>query len=51
MTHGESEPSLQALTTEERYLLPVSQQVGLLGVNAEHYRIIVPVNYDLDRAA
>ena len=43
-----SGPSLQALTAEECYLLLATQQVGRLGVNAEHYPLIFPVNYGLD---
>ena len=49
MTGGKSDPSLQALTTQECYLLLATQQVGRLGVNAEHYPLIFPVNYGLDR--
>jgi nitroimidazol reductase NimA-like FMN-containing flavoprotein (pyridoxamine 5'-phosphate oxidase superfamily) len=46
---GASGPSLRELTAEECYLLLATQQVGRLGVNAEHYPLIFPVNYALDR--
>ena len=49
MTHGDSEPSLQVLTTEECYLLLATQQVDRLEVNAELRPLIVPVNYGLNR--
>ena len=49
MTASNSEPSLQVLTAEECYLLLATQQVGRLGVNADHYPLIFPVNYGLDR--
>ena len=48
MTHGESDPSLQVLTTEEIYLLLATQQVGRWG-QRRALPIIVPVNYGLDR--
>ena len=49
MTDGRGHRSLQELTVEECYLLLETQQVGRLGVNAEHYPLIFPVNYALDR--
>ena len=49
MTASNSERSLQVLTAEECYLLLATQQVGRLGVNADHYPLIFPVNYGLDR--
>ena len=49
MSDGASEASLQVLTADECYLLLATQQVGRLGVNAERYRLIFPVNYGLDR--
>ncbi|GEL18808.1 pyridoxamine 5'-phosphate oxidase family protein [Pseudonocardia asaccharolytica] len=39
---------LQALGTEECYRLLATQQIGRLGVNAENYPLIFPVNYALD---
>ena len=49
MTDRETDASLQVLTAEECYLLLATQQVGRLGVNAEHYPLIFPVNYAMDR--
>lgn len=40
---------LQTLSAEECYRLLGSQQIGRLGVIAEHYPLIFPVNYALDR--
>jgi nitroimidazol reductase NimA-like FMN-containing flavoprotein (pyridoxamine 5'-phosphate oxidase superfamily) len=45
---SESGPELQVLTAEECYRLLATQQIGRLGVNAEHYPLIFPVNYALD---
>ncbi|MGY1590849.1 pyridoxamine 5'-phosphate oxidase family protein [Geodermatophilus sp. SYSU D00708] len=36
------------ISVEECYRLLRTQQVGRLGVNAEHYPLIVPVNYGMD---
>jgi uncharacterized protein len=47
-TDRERHPELQVLTTEECYRLLATQQIGRLGVNAEHYPLIFPVNYALD---
>ena len=44
-------PALQALTDDECFELLATQQIGRLGVNAEHYPLIFPVNYALDRRA
>ena len=44
MIEARSNPSLHELTAEECYLLLATQQVGRLGVNAEHYPLIFPVN-------
>jgi nitroimidazol reductase NimA-like FMN-containing flavoprotein (pyridoxamine 5'-phosphate oxidase superfamily) len=49
MTEGERDPQLQVLPTEDCYRLLATQQVGRLGVNAEHYPLIFPVNFTLDR--
>jgi len=43
-----SSPTLRDLTAQECHLLLATQQVGRLGVNAEHYPLIFPVNYALD---
>jgi nitroimidazol reductase NimA-like FMN-containing flavoprotein (pyridoxamine 5'-phosphate oxidase superfamily) len=49
MTDGRSEPAMEVLDADECYRLLASQQIGRLGVNAEHYPLIFPVNYALDR--
>ncbi|MBV9920693.1 MAG: pyridoxamine 5'-phosphate oxidase family protein [Pseudonocardia sp.] len=41
-------PTLQSLTDDECHALLKTQQIGRLGVNAEHYPLIFPVNYGLD---
>lgn len=48
--HGDDEAagSLQELSAEQCRLLLATQQIGRLGVNAEHYPLIFPVNYGLD---
>ncbi|GAA5113102.1 pyridoxamine 5'-phosphate oxidase family protein [Pseudonocardia adelaidensis] len=40
---------LQVLTTDECYRLLATRQIGRLGVNAEHYPLIIPLNYAVDR--
>jgi uncharacterized protein len=49
MTDREHDAEMQVLTPEECYRLLATQQIGRLGVNAEHYPLIFPVNYALDR--
>jgi uncharacterized protein len=49
MTDQVPESELQVLTSDECYRLLGTQQIGRLGVNAEHYPLIFPVNYALDR--
>jgi nitroimidazol reductase NimA-like FMN-containing flavoprotein (pyridoxamine 5'-phosphate oxidase superfamily) len=48
MTVNERPPELQVLSDEACYQLLATQQIGRLGVNAEHYPLIFPVNYALD---
>jgi uncharacterized protein len=48
MTAGEHDAELQILSDEDCYGLLATQQIGRLGVNAEHYPLIFPVNYALD---
>jgi uncharacterized protein len=48
MTAGEQRSELQVLSADECYRLLATQQIGRLGVNAEHYPLIFPVNYALD---
>jgi uncharacterized protein len=43
--HG---PDMQELSNDECYRLLATQEIGRLGVNAEHYPLIFPVNYGLD---
>jgi len=48
MTTGERRPQLRVIDADECYRLLATQQIGRLGVNAEHYPLIFPVNYVLD---
>lgn len=48
MNASEHRPELEALSAEDCYALLATQQIGRLGVNAEHYPLIFPVNYALD---
>jgi uncharacterized protein len=43
-----SDPTMHVIPTEECYRLLATQEVGRLGLNAEHYPLILPVNYALD---
>lgn len=45
---GRSEAALHVLPAEECYRLLTTQEIGRIGVNAEHYPLILPVNYALD---
>ena len=40
--------ALQVIPAEECYRLLATQEIGRIGVNAEHYPLILPVNYALD---
>ena len=42
-------PELAELEAEECYRLLATHELGRVGVNAEHYPLIFPVNYALDR--
>jgi hypothetical protein len=44
-----SRPELAELDAAECYRLLATHEIGRLGVNAEHYPVIFPVNYALDR--
>ena len=44
MTSG----SLDVIDGEECYALLASHEVGRIGVNAEHFPLIIPVNYGMD---
>jgi nitroimidazol reductase NimA-like FMN-containing flavoprotein (pyridoxamine 5'-phosphate oxidase superfamily) len=48
MTEAER-PTLDVLSASDCYRLLATQQIGHLGVNAEHYPLIFPVNYALDQ--
>jgi uncharacterized protein len=39
---------LQVIPAEECYRLLATQEIGRIGVNAEHYPLILPVTYALD---
>src|SRR4051812_22577693 len=43
-----AEGTMQELPAEECYRLLATHELGRLGVNAEHYPLIIPVNYGLD---
>ncbi|HEX4431299.1 MAG TPA: pyridoxamine 5'-phosphate oxidase family protein [Frankiaceae bacterium] len=49
MTDHPAEPKLLELSHDECLALLATRQVGRLGVIAEHYPLIFPVNYALDR--
>jgi nitroimidazol reductase NimA-like FMN-containing flavoprotein (pyridoxamine 5'-phosphate oxidase superfamily) len=40
--------TMPELSADECYRLLSTQQLGCLGVNAEHYPLIIPVNYGMD---
>ena len=42
------EPTLSVLSSEECYQLVGTRQFGRLGVIADHYPLIIPVNYAMD---
>jgi uncharacterized protein len=48
MTTGGDSPQLQSLSNAECFALIATQQVGRLGVIADGYPLIFPVNYGLD---
>ena len=48
MSDHDGEPALQVLDADECLHLLGTHQIGRLGVNAEHYPLIFPVNYALD---
>ena len=49
MTSQGSAREMHVLGTEECYRLLSTQRIGRLGINAERYPLIFPVNYGLDR--
>ena len=40
--------ALQVMSSDECYRLLATHEIGRIGVNAEHYPLILPVNYALD---
>jgi len=48
MNESQPGPTLRELNSEDCYRLLASQQIGRLGVMAEHYPLIFPVNYAID---
>ena len=42
------DPTMQVIPTDECYRLLATHELGRLGVVAEHYPLIIPVNYGLD---
>ncbi len=49
MNDHPAEPKLLELSHDECMALLATRQVGRLGVIAEHYPLVLPVNYALDR--
>ncbi len=45
---GPSDATIEALSTDECYRLLATHEIGRIGVNAEHYPLIFPVNYGVD---
>jgi nitroimidazol reductase NimA-like FMN-containing flavoprotein (pyridoxamine 5'-phosphate oxidase superfamily) len=43
-----SDTALQVIPAGECYRLLATQEIGRIGVNAEHYPLVLPVNYALD---
>src|SRR5688572_19234030 len=48
MSDAEDASTLRQLSTEDCYRLLGSHQIGRLGVNADRYPLIFPVNYAMD---
>ena len=48
MTNGGSDPTMNVLPTEECYRLLGTHEIGRIGIVADHYPLILPVNYRLD---
>jgi nitroimidazol reductase NimA-like FMN-containing flavoprotein (pyridoxamine 5'-phosphate oxidase superfamily) len=43
-----TDATMQEIPAEECFRLLATQEIGRLGVNAEHYPLVIPVNYGLD---
>jgi nitroimidazol reductase NimA-like FMN-containing flavoprotein (pyridoxamine 5'-phosphate oxidase superfamily) len=50
MTTSQNGAELRVISADDCYRLLATQQIGRLGVNAEHYPLIFPVNYAVDEA-
>jgi uncharacterized protein len=48
MTNGATDPTMHVIPAEECYRLLAAHEFGRIGVIAEHYPLILPVNYRLD---
>ena len=45
---GEPAATMQTIPADECYRLLATHEIGRIGINAEHYPLILPVNYGLD---
>jgi nitroimidazol reductase NimA-like FMN-containing flavoprotein (pyridoxamine 5'-phosphate oxidase superfamily) len=45
---ADADATMRELSPEECYRLLSTQEIGRVGVNAEHYPVIIPVNYAVD---
>jgi nitroimidazol reductase NimA-like FMN-containing flavoprotein (pyridoxamine 5'-phosphate oxidase superfamily) len=45
---GSTDARMDTIPADECYRLLATQEIGRIGVNAEHYPLIFPVNYALD---
>ena len=43
-----SDATMETIPTDECYRLLATHEIGRIGVNAEHYPLILPVNYAVD---
>jgi len=47
-TAGQPEATMHTIPTDECYRLLATHEIGRIGINAEHYPLILPVNYAVD---
>ena len=45
---GQADATMQTILSDECYRLLATQEIGRIGINAEHYPLILPVNYAVD---
>jgi nitroimidazol reductase NimA-like FMN-containing flavoprotein (pyridoxamine 5'-phosphate oxidase superfamily) len=45
---GQADATMQTIPSDECYRLLATQEIGRIGINAEHYPLILPVNYAVD---